>query len=252
MTDKPDSEPNMPPESAAPPDGERREKWQRCPLYEADDKGAEAHYFLERMMVSYHDPDPFRWSLNAFVQALRSITFYIQKLLKHRDSFDAWYDAEQATMRADPLLRKFVLGRNTVVKQRNLYVESAATIGVYRYRKPRMGLKVNVPVYVSSRDLLKRAELLNLLDAKRTAEGEEYGIEREWHVPELGEGNVLDRCDEAWILVTDVLERAHDFIGLSSPGPKLHRHQSSAVNLLTETDVHPGLAVHWWGDQTAE
>jgi hypothetical protein len=252
MTNTRDDRPHEWQESSVSADGERREKWQRCPLYQADDKGAEAHYFLERMMVTYHDPDPFRWNLNAFVQALRSITFYIQKLLKHQDGFEAWYAAQQALMKADPLLQKFVEGRNILVKQRNLYVESAAVIGVYRYRKPRLGMHVNVPVYVSSRDLLKRADSLNLLDAERSAEEEEYGVEREWRVPELGDGNVLDLCDEAWIRLAGVLERAHDFIGWSSPGPRLHGHPSSAVKLLTETDVDPSLAEEWWGDQKAK
>jgi len=59
----------------------------KCPLAEVDDKVGEAHYFLERMMVEYHNPAPFRWNLNAFLQALRSMSFFLQKQLKKHHGF---------------------------------------------------------------------------------------------------------------------------------------------------------------------
>ena len=58
-----------------------------CPLAQSDDKFYEAHYFIGRMMDDYHDPAAFRYNLNAFLQALRSVTFVLQKTLAHRDGF---------------------------------------------------------------------------------------------------------------------------------------------------------------------
>ncbi|MGQ0601714.1 MAG: hypothetical protein ACT4QE_08470 [Anaerolineales bacterium] len=51
---------------------------EECLLGEADNKFQEAHYFIEQMMTEYHKPEPFRFSLNAFLQALRSVTFFLQ------------------------------------------------------------------------------------------------------------------------------------------------------------------------------
>jgi hypothetical protein len=69
------------------------------------------------MMVEYHDPAPFRYAMNAFLQALRSVTFRLQKSLAHENGFTEWYSERQESMRQDKLLRSFVEGRNIVVKQ---------------------------------------------------------------------------------------------------------------------------------------
>src|SRR4051794_9163668 len=102
-----------------------REDWGRCPLCEPDDKLAEALFFLHQMALAYHDPDPFRWNLNAFLQSLRSVTFFLQKALAHTPGFGEWYGKRQDEMRGDVLLRAFVDGRTIVVHQRNLYFASS-------------------------------------------------------------------------------------------------------------------------------
>src|SRR5574337_1057778 len=113
---------------------------ENCPLGELDDKFQEAHYFLGRMMEEYHNPEPFRWNLNAFLQALRNVSFFLQNQLSHSEGFAEWYAGQQEVMRNDGLLRKFVEGRNLVVKQRNLTIKSKAYIGVFAYRELKMGI----------------------------------------------------------------------------------------------------------------
>jgi hypothetical protein len=87
------------------------EQMLRCPLHEADDRHLESLYFLGRMLEKYHSPDPFRWNLNAFLQALRSVTLFIQSQLAHHAGFGDWYAKQQEIMRTDPLLRRFNEGR---------------------------------------------------------------------------------------------------------------------------------------------
>lgn len=151
--------------------------------------------------------------MNAFLQALRNVTFYLQSQLAHTDGFAEWYEKQRAEMRADELLRKFVEGRNIVVKQRNLVVRSVAQIGMFRYRKPRMGMYVPVPVSLSSEYILREmVPKLDLLDETHSAIGEEYGVQRTWTVEELGPGNVLQLCDQAWSKVGHVLASAHPLV----------------------------------------
>lgn len=221
-----------------------------CPISEADDRYQEAHYFLSRMMDTYHRPNEFRWNLNAFIQALRNVTFVIQKLLAHETGFEEWYSEQQEMMKQDDLLRKFLEGRNIVVKQRNLDMESKAEIGIFRYRETKLGISVPVPTWVDSEKLLtERAPLLGLLDPHHMAIGEEYGVKREWIAPELGDKNVLSLCDEAWVRIADVLFAAHEFIGRESSKPDLHGHNPEMCNLLTETDLDPSLPAVWgWTD----
>ena len=82
-------------------------------------------------MSTYHEPSPFRYNLNAFLQALRSVTFRLQSDLAGHADFHDWYSNQQESMRQDPLLRRFVDGRNTVVKERNLMMNSRAAVGVF-------------------------------------------------------------------------------------------------------------------------
>lgn len=232
---------------AAPADAESSAHAdERCPLEETHDKYDEAHYFLEHMMLEWHRPGPLRWSMNAFLQALRNVTFYLQKQLAHEDGFRAWYEDQQAQMRADELLRKFVEGRNIVVKQRNLVAESVAQIGMFRYRKSKLGMLVPVPAYHPSEYILRvHAPKLGLLDEEHSAIGEEYGVQRTWTVRELGEGNVLKLCDQAWAKIGHVLSAAHDFIGGKWEPPSPHGHDPAFCDLLTETDVDPSLVEKW-------
>jgi hypothetical protein len=221
-----------------------------CPLSDADDKFQEAHYFLEEMMNHYHEPAPFRWNLNAFLQALRSVTFFLQKSLAHREGFSDFWEAQQEAMRGDALLRRFVAGRNVVVKQRNLEINSKAVLGVYNHRRLRIGMSMHVPAYARSADIIERhASKLGLIDDSRVALWEEYGVERQWFAPELGEGEVLVLCDDAWVRISRVNDAAHQFAGWTCAKPSGHHHRPDKCNLLTETDIHPELADEWgWNE----
>lgn len=149
-------------------------------------------------------------------------------------------------MREDELLRRFVEGRNVVVKQRNLMVNSTAQIGLYRYRKPKLWMAIKVAPHLSSAYLLKQvAPTLGLIDPEHSAVGEEYGVKRSWIVPELGDGNVITLCDEAWVKIGGVVAAVHNFIGVDWKPPPPHGHKPEMVDLLTETDHEPRLAAQW-------
>lgn len=217
-----------------------------CPLAEADDKFQEAHYFLEGMMRHYHEPEPFRWNLNAFLQALRSVTFIIQKTLARVDGFQTFWAAQQQEMRADDLLRRLLEGRNIVVKQRNLFIHSKAVLGVFNDRRLRVGMSFDVPAHVPSAYLLEQhASKLDLIRESRDALWEEYGVERQWYAPELGEDEILVLCDDAWLRISRARLAAHQFMSWSCAVPGGHHHSPAKCNLLTETDVNPELAREW-------
>jgi hypothetical protein len=217
-----------------------------CPLAEADDKHEEAHYFIGRMMDEWHYPSEFRWNLNAFVQALRNVTFALQSTLADQPRFRSWYEGQQDAMRGDPLLRKFVEGRNIVVKKRNLLIKSTMHIGVFKHRRQKIGMNIDVPVDVPSVVILaEHVPKFGLISENHPFIGEEYGVLRNWIAEDLGEGSVLELCDEAWSKIGDVLSAAHTLVGWNSTPPPRHGHDISLCNLLTETDVDPSLPKKW-------
>ena len=217
-----------------------------CPLAETDDRFGEAHYFIERMMVEYHEPMAFRFNLNAFLQALRNVTFVLQKDLSHRDGFREWYRERQGTMKEDPLLPKFAAGRNIVVKQRSLEINSKAEIGLFRGRTLKLAFSMDVPVHQSSKHIVENiAPITGLIEPEHFAIDEQYGVRREWNAPELGDGNVITLCDLAWVKIGQVLSEAHDFAGWHSVPPGEHGHKAENCDVLLEMDIDPSLPQKW-------
>ena len=217
-----------------------------CPLTETDDKFGEAHYFIEKMMHEYHEPMAFRYNLNAFLQALRNVTFVLQKDLSHRYGFQEWYMKRQYTMKKDQLLPKFAEGRNIVVKQWSLEMNSKAEIGLFRGRTLKLAFSMDVPVYQSSRHIVENiAPITRLIEPEHFAIGEQYGVRREWYAPELGEGNVITLCDVAWVKIGQVLSEAHEFAGWHSVPPVEHEHKVEDCDVLLEMDLDPGLPLKW-------
>jgi hypothetical protein len=115
---------------------------QVCAIPNSHDKFEEAHYFLQMMMINYHHADGFRYSMNAFIQALRNITFALQSEKRNIPDFDSWYVDRQKWMKENELLKKFVEGRNIVVKRGNLEIKSEAYIGLFRKFKLGMAIPI--------------------------------------------------------------------------------------------------------------
>ncbi len=218
-----------------------------CPIPETEDAFAEAHHFLHQMLFQYHRPDIFRWSLNAFLQALRNVTFRLQSELKHKEGgFEDWYMKQQDIMRSDQLLHAFVEGRNIVCKRRNLLVRSRASIGCFRGRKLKGAISINIdPSMPSEYVLLEFAPKLKLVPEDHLFIGEEYGVERDWIATELGDENVVVLCNRAWCRIGTVVAAAHEFMECPWEPPPEHVHNPEPVKLLTETDLDPSLPEKW-------
>lgn len=222
-----------------------------CPIPETHDKFNEAHYFLERMMNEYHNPQQFRWNLNAFLQALRSVTFYLQAEQAGSPDFKKWYSTQQAMMREDELLRTFLEGRNVVVHERSLVLTSRAEIGVFRLEydgshKHRMSIGMSVPAELPSSYILREmAPKLKFLDEEHSSIGEEYGVVRYWASGELGEEEILTLCDRAWARIGRVVADGHSLLCASYEAPNEEAHRPENCNLMTETDLDPSLMDKW-------
>ena len=217
-----------------------------CPLEETDDRFREAHYFVARMMDEYHNPVPFRYNLNAFIQALRNVTFVLQKEFSRRDGFQEWYQERQETMKEDHLLHRFADGRNLVVKQRGLEMHSKVEVGIFRGRTIKFVLSVNEPLHLTSEHLINHlAVKTGLIHPDHHAIDEQYGVRRKWYSPELGEGDVVTLCDLAWVKIGRILSEAHDFAGWHSMPPIERGHRVENCEVLLEMDLDPSLPRKW-------
>jgi hypothetical protein len=67
------------------------------------------------MLPNRTNPVVFPYYLSAFVSALRSVTYYLQKQYAHDERFKEWYAQKQEAMKADLVLKMLHEKRNTAL-----------------------------------------------------------------------------------------------------------------------------------------
>lgn len=83
----------------------------------ARQKFDEAAYFYNGMLANRTNVVVFPYYLSAFLSALRSVTFYLQKQYAEDDRFEGWYSQKQEEMKADSLLKTLKDKRDVAVHQ---------------------------------------------------------------------------------------------------------------------------------------
>ena len=218
-----------------------------CPVPSTHDKYNEARYFFAKLLEHYHRPEEFQFNLNAFIQAIRNITFMLQSEENKPEGFDEWYAKKQAAMRADAALRRFVEARNIIVKRSSPSAMSAARSGLFRGRKLKLAVAHELPPFMDTLEALENAKAFAyalFLDEEHSAIGEQAGVERVWVVTELGGDEAALTCLRALNYMGELVAEAHRLCGGSD------RHEPITVDMrqvqvLLETDVDPTLLEKW-------
>ena len=228
-----------------------REQLEATPYPATVDKYWEAWYFLLGMCDQYHDPYAFRYELNAFIQSLRNITFMVQSEPSRPKDFDSWYSNEQKMMRADQDLRKFVEARNLIVKQSNLATASKAELGLFRGRRFKLGLNLDLSPFHDSAYLISKAQEFMIgfmIDPEHSQVGEQVGLRRTWIAPDLGSTEAVGLCAVGLSKIGGLLQRMHAQCGVTfDAGFDLPDLESVYVRL--ESDIDPTLPEKWgWND----
>ena len=221
-----------------------------CPIPGTHQKFKEAAYFLDRCAELYHVPSEFQFNLNAFIQALRNITFMLQSEPNRPESFVSWYESKQTEMKQNDLLRRFVQARNIVVKQSSLKARSTAWSGVFRDRRFKLGMRHPVPLFAPSAWILERlkANVGFFLDEAHSQPWEQFGVQRTWIVEEIGDSEVLGLGLQALNSVGAVIGEAHRLFGADVDNTELELDMLR-TQICLETDVAPSLIAKWgWND----
>jgi hypothetical protein len=80
----------------------------------------QAHALWHEALVAYHDPELFLTKLNALIQALRTVTWVLQKEFGNNDEFRSWYTPWQDVMKADTRLKWALDVRNQIEHEGDL------------------------------------------------------------------------------------------------------------------------------------
>lgn len=237
--------------------GEEDCSGEECPLEESHDRLIEASYFLHQLVEEYHSPAPFRYNGNAFLSALKSTTEMLRMDLE-RNKKVQWYKENKRDLSSDPVLSRFMVGRNIVLHQRPLLRGSKLQAGLFRGNKLKLALDLDVRHDRTTPDImeneLKPLYTGFLIDEDHSAIGEQLGIRRHYYVSELDDSHdVLTASYFAFGRMTRFVAKAHDAIGLKATGLTDEMMENwnpvHSASLVLEGDLDPDAYQRWgWVD----
>lgn len=220
-----------------------------CPIPATHDRLSEAHYFLHQMLDNFHFPYEFRFSLNAFLQSLRSTKFVLDKEAKNRDrktvapKLKSW----DKKLNQDPIMHILINKRDFVVHQGLIMPLSKASIGWFKYGRFKLGMKMDVSPEMSSLSLLHlaRTKFQDFGHPHRMWDGEEFGIQREWRLSDLPDTEIFEVCVKAWELTAEMVADAHVWFGANFSAEAKCKHNLQVAQILLESEVFPEVTKAW-------
>jgi len=173
------------------------ESGESCPVSDVHARLVDAHRLWHQALENYEDPDGFRTYLNACIQALRNVTFVLQKNKESIPSFEEWYSDWQERMRADETLRWIVDARNQIVKEGDLATTSVARVAVqWSYLEPAFR-EFEVNPLKSTQEIIEETPIILNLPRELYEDGV-LVVERRWMVSDLPEQELLDALAYAY------------------------------------------------------
>lgn len=169
----------------------------------------DCHAHWHAALDEYMEPEGFRLHLNSLVQALRNVTWLLQKQKSDLPNFGEWYPKWQTSVKDDPVMQWVVKARNRIVKEADLELNSTARL-VIALDWLHGGEKVfTVPPRWTARDIAQM--MIRKGMPPNLEEGESsLTIERRWVDRLLPDRELLTACANALGELTAVIKTAHD------------------------------------------
>lgn len=167
----------------------------------------DARRLWAQALETYHEPESFRAFLNSCIQALRNVTFVLQKSKVAIPNFDPWYKEWQSALGSDAVSKWLVDARNRIVKEGDLSTRSYARASI-------VGSYLEAPSFEAEIDpFVPLPYLATALRKKGIPKGQlEDGyvvVERRWVVDNLPEQEVLDALAYSYGVLARLVVGAH-------------------------------------------
>ena len=180
----------------------------RCALAASERRLCDALSLWRDAKKNYFDPDAFRLSLNNGIQALRSVSWILQKSKREFSAFQRWYGRWQERMRADPVLAWFVQVRNIIVKEGDLATHSRARVGVVKSWFEPASIEIEASPFATTEDFAKivtkaAPQTLSLQLAL-------LRVERRWVDFRLPSHELLEALAHVFGVLSELLLDAHE------------------------------------------
>jgi hypothetical protein len=179
-----------------------------CPLPNTHDRLQQAHRLWHQVLDNYNDPAGFRANLNSTIEALRNVTFMLQKEKHPIPGFDTWYEAWQEKMKTDAVMAWLCEARTTIVHKSDLKTLSTAHATVHNnltLAHISMELPPQLPipaVLALIARTLPEPFVKNISDLV-------LSLERRWVAVQLPEWELLDALGHAYGFLSELVKEGH-------------------------------------------
>ncbi|MCA9195615.1 MAG: hypothetical protein KDB03_27775 [Planctomycetales bacterium] len=189
-------------------DGTECKLHDECPLSAPHSRLREAHRHFHDAELNYADPDAFTSYLNGCIQALRNVTFVLQKSKSFILGFDEWYSPWQDRLRDDPILRWVVHARNRIVKKGDLETFSVANVSIVNNYSSPPAMQMPFPP-CESLESLGQFLVEELPICEQFTQTAMLRVERRWVANDIAQLELLHALAHAYTTLAYLIRDAH-------------------------------------------
>jgi hypothetical protein len=183
----------------------------------------------------YHEADPFRWHLTAFLKALDEVPTMLAMALQNTAGFPEWFRPRREALGRDPLISELAEHRDFVVHRGMLVPKSKAFIGITEGRGMKLGMRFPLHPLEDSDDGMHRYLRVTSdpLHIMMPDEDSMPCVEREWQLAKV-DGEVVEVCAVAWLRIGETILDVLKWLGASEERFSLDcRHASQGYRTKT-------------------
>lgn len=208
------------------------------------DRWSECHWHIHQMEANYHEPEPFRYSLNSFIRALKEVPQILKMELQNHPLYAAELKPAIDATRSNELLKKLGNQRDFIVHQGMLDLASKGQIGTTEGRGFKIGIGFNVAPFESSNEAYERyKEMCRSSPVFRGAFGPDCDsqpfLRREWKADDLGDTELLELSLLAWRALGEAISSMVQLLGgeaLDLSMPCLHSPERVKTRSFSQSE----------------
>lgn len=178
-----------------------------CPTPSAHARMNEAHRLWHQTAADYDNPDSFRANLNACIQALRNVTFVLQKEKSLIPNFNDWYGAWQDKLRKDNILSWLVEARNVIVKEGDLETQSRVRASILSSYNSPPEYEMNVDPMMPTKEIAAIMASQNI--PQNLIKHGILRVERKWISIDLPDHELLEALSHSYGVLSTLIYDAH-------------------------------------------
>lgn len=181
------------------------------------DRWRECHWHLHQMEAHYHQPDAFRYSLNAFIRAIADVPELLTKNLERHEDVRRTIKPKRKALEETPLFSVLKLRRNFIVHQGMLDVESKGAVHMMERGKVKLSFPFPVATSESSDEAYERYKAVCRTDKFWRGIGPDCdstpAVVRTWMIPQIPGRDLLEVAFDAWTIVGKLLSETVAALG---------------------------------------